>query len=128
MGSAGSVEPSVDGRGWSRMPKKRVTIIHAPSGEVIADGPVGWGVTPFEGNWYISKKYLRTGGFRTTALPGLCFYKFVYLWMHFSTRDGSQSKYLAWKYVIPNPLFPFIAFRVAVDGGHPELDVVVTEG
>ena len=110
------------------MPKKHVTITHAPTREIIADGPVGWGVTPFEGNWYISRKYLRTDGFQATVLPGLCFYKFVYLWMHFRASDGSRSKYLAWRYVIPNPLFPFIAFRVAVSGQHPELDVVVTEG
>jgi uncharacterized protein (DUF427 family) len=109
------------------MAKKRVTITHVPTGEVIADGPVGWGVTPFEGNWYISRRYLKTDGFQTSAVPGLCFYKFVYLWTHFRARDGSVSKYLGWKYVIPNPVFPFIAFRVAVPARHPELDVVVAE-
>ncbi len=109
------------------MAKKSVTITHSASGEVIAEGPVGWGITPFEGNWYISTKYLKTDGFRTTPVPGLCPYKFVYLWMHFRARDGNVSKHLGWKYVIPNPLLPFIAFRVAVPGEHPELDVVVTD-
>ena len=35
---------------------------------------------------------------------------------------------LGWKYVVPNPLLPFIAFRVAVPGTHPELLVEVSEG
>ena len=80
------------------MAKKSVTLKHSASGEVIAEGPVGWGITPFEGNWYISRKYLKTDGFRTTPVPGLCPYKFVYLWMHFRARDGKVSKQLGWKY------------------------------
>lgn len=84
-------------------------------------------MTPFEGNWYISRKYLRTDGFRHSAVPGLCPYKFIYLWLHFRTRTGTVSKYLAWRYVLPNPIFPFIAFRVAVPGRHPELEVQISE-
>lgn len=79
--------------------KKTVRITHRGSGDLIAEGPVGWGITPFEGNWYISSKHLRTDGFRTTAIPGLCPYKFVHLWLH---------------------------FRVAVPDKHPALDVSVT--
>jgi len=109
------------------MAKKHVRITHGPSGEVIAEGPVGWGITPFEGNWYISGKHLRTKGFRTTAVPGLCPYKFIYLWMDFQPSVGEASRMLGWKYVIPNPLLPFIAFRVAVPGHHPELVVDVSE-
>ena len=105
---------------------RRVCITHRSSGEVIAEGPVGWGITPFEGNWYISGRYLQTQGFHS-ALPGLCPYKFVYLWLHFRTRTGELSRYLGWKYVFPNPMFPFIAFRVAVPGNHPELEVAVRE-
>jgi hypothetical protein len=48
---------------------KQVRITHKPSGELIAEGPLGW---------------------------------------------------LYW---LPNPLFPFIWFRVAVPGNHPELHV-----
>jgi len=108
------------------MSKKQIRITHRPSGEVLAEGPVGWGITPFEGNWYISGKHLRTGGFRTTAFPGLCPYKFIYLWMDFRAQDGSVSKHLGWKYVVPNPIFPFIIFRVAVSGDHPELAIEIT--
>ncbi len=100
--------------------------MHRPSGEVIADGPVGWGITPFGGNLYISARHIQTDGFRSSAVPGLCLYKFVYLWLHFRARTGEESTYLGWRYVLPNPLFPFIAFRVAVPGDHPELDVTVT--
>jgi uncharacterized protein (DUF427 family) len=109
------------------MSKKHVRITHRPSGELIAEGPVGWAITPFEGNWYVGVNHLRTNGFRTTAFPGLCFYKFIYMWVDFQAKDGSVSKHLAWKYVVPNPLFPFIMFRVAVSGHHPELQIDVTE-
>lgn len=30
---------------------------------------------------------------------------------------------LGWKYWLPNPLFPFIAFRIAVPAHHPDLEV-----
>jgi len=44
----------------SRHFMKSVQIVHRTSGEVLADGPLGWGITPFEGNFYISRKYLKT--------------------------------------------------------------------
>jgi len=28
---------------------------------------------------------------------------------------------LGWRYIIPNPLFPFIAFRLGLPGNHPAL-------
>ena len=108
------------------MAKRNVRITHRNSGEVIAEGPLGWGITPFEGNWYISREYLQTDGFHSSAVPGLCPYKFMYLWLHFRTRTGEESKYLGWRYVIPNPLLPFTAFRVAVPGQHAELIVEVS--
>ncbi len=33
--------------------KKQVRITHKPSGEIIAEGPLGWGIMSFEGNYYI---------------------------------------------------------------------------
>jgi len=30
---------------------------------------------------------------------------------------------LAWKYWLPNPLFPFIWFRVALPRTHPEIEI-----
>src|SRR5262249_45741586 len=42
-----------------------IRITHRPSGQVIAEGPVGFrGITPFEGNLYISRKYLKTDHLR----------------------------------------------------------------
>jgi hypothetical protein len=39
---------------------RSIRITHRSSGEVIAEGPLGlWGITPFEGNFYISRKYRR---------------------------------------------------------------------
>ena len=43
-----------------------IKITHIPSGEIIAEGPRGWGITPFEGNYYIQRRYLKTAGFKVT--------------------------------------------------------------
>ena len=51
------------------MSRKYVQIRHSASDTLIAEGPLGWGITPFEGNYYISRKYLFTDGFRV-AVPG----------------------------------------------------------
>lgn len=100
-----------------------VRIIHSETDSLIADGPLGWGITAFEGNFYISRKYLVTDGFRINWLPGLCIYKFLYVWLNFVQPDGTISRNLGWKYWLPNPLLPFIWFRVAVPGVHPEISV-----
>jgi len=103
--------------------RKYVRITHPASKTLIAEGPLGWGITPFESNYYISRKFLVTDGFRINYLPGLCIYKFLYVWLDFVRPDGTRVKSLGWKYWLPNPLFPFIWFRVAVPGYHPEIDV-----
>jgi len=102
---------------------KSVQIVHRTSGEVLADGPLGWGITPFEGNFYISRKYLKTDRLRVNFLPGLCIYKFMYVWMDLKLVNGERIRNLAWMYWLPNPLLPFIWFRVAVSGTHPEIKV-----
>ncbi len=56
-------------------------------------------------------------------LPGLCIYKFVYVWMDLKLVHGERIRNLAWMYWLPNPLLPFIWFRVAVSGTHPEIKV-----
>jgi len=103
--------------------RKYVQIKHSASDSLIAEGPLGWGITPFEGNYYISRKYLLTDGFRVNWLPGLCIYKFFYVWLNFVRPDGTVARNLGWKYWLPNPLLPFIWFRVAVPGAHPEISV-----
>ena len=35
------------------MSKKYIRIKHSASNTLIAEGPLGWGITPFEGNLYI---------------------------------------------------------------------------
>jgi uncharacterized protein (DUF427 family) len=99
-------------------------IFHSETGELLAEGRRGWAITPFEGNYYISRKSLRTRGFKPNFVPGLCFYKFLYVWLDFYAEDGRVEKNLGWKYWLPNPLFPFIWFRVAVPQYHPALKVV----
>lgn len=102
---------------------KRVRVGLAQTGEIIADGPIGWGVTPFEGNYYIARRYLRSDGFRANFIPGLCFYKFLYVWLDYVAADGTKIRNLGWRYWLPNPLLPFIWFRVAVPSAHPELRI-----
>ncbi len=102
---------------------KTIRITHAPSGTVLAEGPLGWGIIPFEGNFYIRKKYLRTRKLRPNYVPGFCPYKFLYVWMDLYLDDGGRSRSLGWMYWLPNPLLPFIWFRVAVPRSHPEIEV-----
>jgi len=56
------------------MSNKFVRIKHLKSNRIVAEGRIGWQITPFESNWYISKKCLKTDGFRVNYLPGLCIY------------------------------------------------------
>ncbi len=67
--------------------------------------------------------YLRSDRFRPNFLPGLYFYKFLYVWLDLVHPDGQRSKNLGWLYWLPNPLSPFIWYRVAVPGSHPELAI-----
>ena len=100
-----------------------VRITHSSSGTVLAEGPVGWGITPFEGNFYIRRKYLKTNQIRANFLPGLCPYKFLYVWMDLHLGEGRRVRNLGWMYWLPNPLLPFIMFRVALPGQHPEITI-----
>ena len=105
-------------------PKEVVRIIHKPSGDILAEGPAGWGMFSFEGNYYVADKNIKTDGFSSSWIPGLCIYKFIYFWYHFKASDGSRSPMLGWKYWFPNPLFPFIAFRIAIPKRHPHIKIV----
>ena len=100
---------------------KNVRIKLRSTGDVIADGPLGWGITPFEGNYYVSAKYLKTDRFRVNFVPGICIYKFLYVWLDFDVDGETTIHNLGWKYWLPNPLFPFIWFRVAIPGGHRDI-------
>lgn len=100
-----------------------VRITHSETGTVLADGPLGWGITPFEGNFYIRRKFLKTDRLRVNYLPGLCVYKFLYVWMDMHLQNGRRVRNLAWMYWLPNPLLPFIWFRVALPRSHPEIAI-----
>ncbi len=102
---------------------RRVRIKHRGTNTLLADGPLGWGITPFEGNLYIGKKYLLTDRFKVNFIPGLCVYKFLYVWMDLRLNDENKIRNIGWMYWLPNPLLPFIWFRVAVPRTHPELDI-----
>ena len=100
-----------------------IRIMHRPSGTLLAEGKSGWDITAFEGNYYIRKKCLSGDYFALTAIPGICVYKFFYLWMDIVIEDHPRARFLAWKYVVPNPLLPFIWFRTAIYGSHPEIEI-----
>ena len=102
---------------------RHVRITHVPTNTVLAKGPLGWGITPFEGNFYIRKKHLVTDSFKLNFIPGLCIYKFFYIWLDFALSPSQRFSSLGWMYVLPNPLFPFIWFRVALSGTHRDLHV-----
>lgn len=106
-----------------KTPRTIIKITHKATGETIAEGPRGWGITPFEGNFYIGRKYLRTDGFKPNFIPGFCPYKFLYVWMDLHLGDGSTVHNLGWFYWLANPLFPFIWFRVGVPKIHDALRV-----
>lgn len=109
------------------MTRQSIRITHRGTGTLIAEGPKGWGITPFDGAYYIRRKYLKTTGFRPNLFPGLCPYKFLYVWLDLRLNEHETSKSLGWLYWLPNPLLPFIAFRVAVPKWHPELEVEEVE-
>src|SRR5260370_836943 len=103
---------------------RSIRITHRSSGEVIAEGPLGfWGITPFEGNLYISRKCLKTGYLRPNWVPGLCIYKFLYVWLDLRLPNGAREPFVGWMYWLPNPLLPFIAFRPAGPRSLPVLQV-----
>jgi thiol-disulfide isomerase/thioredoxin len=59
-----------------------IRITHTRSETVIAEGPPGFlGITSFEGNLYISRKCLKTRLLRPNWIPGVCVYKFLYVWL-----------------------------------------------
>jgi hypothetical protein len=64
-----------------------------------------------------------TDRFKANFIPGLCVYKFLYVWMDLRLSDEKKIRDIGWMYWLPNPLLPFIWFRVAVSRTHPELDI-----
>ena len=61
-------------------------------------------ITPFEGNYYIRKKYLKTDQMRVNYLPGLCIYTFLYVWMDLHLGDGSRVQRLGLRSIELGPL------------------------
>lgn len=114
---------------WRTEKKRRwVRISHKATGTALAEGPIGWSITPFEGNFYIRRKFLQTNGFKVNFIPALCSYKFFYVWMDLLLATGERIRNIGWLYWLPNPIFPFIWFRVALPQHHPELSIEYSAG
>ena len=79
------------------MSRRQVRITHRPSGTVIAEGPLGWTVTPFEGNYYVRRKCLRGGIFRRNWVPGLCPSKFLYVWLDVVPGTHPELEVSVWE-------------------------------
>ena len=56
-------------------------------------------------------------------IPGICPYKFLYMWLDLDLGDAGMEKMLGWIYWLPNPLLPFLMFRVALPGHHDTLNI-----
>ncbi len=129
-GVAGHVRPKHRQASKERrrsVPTRSLRIVHRPSGQVLAEGPPGWGITRFEGNYYVRRKYLRTSALKAKWVPGVCLYKGLYVWLDLRLPDERRVRNLGWFYWLPNPLLPFVAFRVAFDGGHSDLLIEESE-
>lgn len=98
-----------------------IRLTHVPTDTLLAEGPIGWGITPFDGNFYIRRRHLKTDKFRVNFIPGLCIYKFLYVWLDLDLGEGMKFRSVAWLYWLPNPLLPFIWYRVALPGNHPDI-------
>lgn len=75
-----------------------VRLTHAPTGTLLAEGPVGWGITPLEANFYVRRRHLKTDRLRVNFIPGLCIYKFLYAWLDLDLGDGKRFGNIAWLY------------------------------
>ena len=75
---------------------RHVRLTHRPTGTVLAEGPLGWGVTPFEGNFYIRRKYLKTDRLRPNFVPGRCVYKFLYVGLDLHFDGNRRARGLGW--------------------------------
>ena len=102
---------------------RNIPIRHESSRLLLADGPIGWRITPFEGNFYNRRKFLHTDRFKVNYLPGLCIYKFLYVWLDLHIDPDRRVANTGWMYRLPNPLLPFIWFRVAVTCQHPAIEI-----
>ena len=53
------------------MAKKYVRVTHLPADTGLEEGPLGWGITPFEGNLCIRRSHLLTDKAQGEPRPGL---------------------------------------------------------
>jgi uncharacterized protein (DUF427 family) len=106
---------------------RTVRVVHKETNTLIAEGIMGKGITVLEENVYIRKKLIKSGVFKPTYKPGLCSYKGVYVWMDFVFDSGEKAKKMGWMYWLPNPLFPFIWYTIAIRLNHPELKITANE-
>jgi len=105
------------------MTHKRLRITYLPTGTVLADGPRGvWNIFEFDAGYYIPWRYVRAkDAFRVNFLPGLCPYKGLYVGLNLNLPEGRGEWNLGWLYWLPNPLLPFIWYRLVLPVGHPAL-------
>lgn len=98
-------------------------ITHVPTGMLLAVGPTDRGITWFEGNYYVRRKYLCTERWRVNSVPGLCVYAFLYAGFDLWWAGRAQARRMGKKRRQSGLGFPSLAFRVAVPGNDPQIRI-----
>ena len=94
-------------------------IWHRPSGTLLVEGLKGWGITPFEGNYYIRKMYLKGDFFCRTLIPGLCPYKGIYHWLNLDLPDGQHEDNAGLALYHSKPIVPIYRLSPGASGKPP---------
>lgn len=92
---------------------KKFKLIHIATGKILAEGEKK-DFFQLEGNYYLKEFTFKEGVVVNTIIPGLCFYKFIYIWVNIKVSDKIILKNFGWKYIIPNPIFFKIFKRIGI--------------
>ena len=73
---------------------RSIRISPSASGTTLAEGTLGWSVTPFEGNNHVLHAYLRTRAFKVSYVPGICIYEVLFVWLDLHLDEGDKLRNL----------------------------------
>jgi uncharacterized protein (DUF427 family) len=106
---------------------QHIKIIHKASQTLLAEGELGREIAQIEGNYYCQRSCVNLDCFKTNFIPGICIYKFIYVWNDLIINGVREKRFFSWTYWIPNPLLPNIWFRIAIPGGEAELEYICSD-
>lgn len=99
-------------------------LTHIKTKKIIAEG-IEKDIYRLEGNYYIKESAFKQGIIVNTYLPGLCFYKFIYVWVNIKISDKLILKSFGWKYILPNPIFFKIFKRIGIPINQDEIQLEI---